>query len=503
MRLCMVWQLRFSRDQRVSLTPAEEAELLRLMERESKREPICDFISRITPRHPAPAHVEPVLELFRRAVYEPVRATVSMPPRFAKTETCMNGLAWLLYEYPSLSNAFLSGADQLARTKSRTIRARFSEAGGTLAVGAKAVDRWNTKQGGGLFCGGVGTHIQGMAITGVALLDDIVKGRKAAESRLERDNAWEWFNGDVLSRLEPGASVIVLGTRWHSDDLIGRLHSPDYESEHYEEINLPAVMDANGEPADERVLDEHGFRIPGVFREDVRSLWPEMRPLEFLEGRRLAGEYDWWSLSQGMPRPKGDKVFRDDPSRFSLAAFMQNELGRGGWRIILSVDPAATATTKADFSVAAVGAARGYGDDMHLFWLDVFRRQVQIPQLCRNLRALQQKWRVPIACEAVGAFRAVPDILLEADPNLVLLPVELKGDKFARSQPYAAAWNDGRVHTPIDAPWADAWLKEHADFTGVNDRKDDQVDAGAHGFTALLRTNAPRERINPPVGPSG
>lgn len=474
------------------LSLEQEAELDALLEYESARETVRDFVSRVTPRYPAPQHVDPILRLFERAWYEPVRATISMPPRFAKTETCMNGLAHRLYYDPASYSAYLSAGANLAREKSKIVQRRFVEAGGHLMSGSKSVEHWNTAQGGGLWSGGAGTHIQGKPITGIAIIDDAVKGREAADSPLQREKVWDWFTNDVNSRLEPGASVIVVCTRWHDDDLIGRIHSKDYESEDYEEINLPAVVGPEGEAADERVLDESGNVLRGVFREDVRSLWPEQRSLEHLASKRLAGEWPWWSLYQGQPRPKGSAVFTNDPSRFSLKEF-ERVLGNGGFRFVIAVDPAGTASTRADHSVAAVGAARGYGDEMEVFWLKVIRGQWTIPELCRRLRALQSEYRVPLAIEAVGAFNAVPQMLAEADPSLTLLPVPLKGDKFSRSQPYAAAWNTGRIHVPYDAPWATDWISEHAGFTGVNDKNDDQVDAGAHGFTALLRTRAPRK----------
>jgi len=118
--------------------------------------------------------------------------------------------------------------------------------------------------------------------------------------------------------------------------------------------------------------------------------------------------------------------------------------------------------------------------------------QVTIPELVRRILALQEKWKLPVAVEAVGAFKAVPDMLREANPRLKIIPVPLKGDKFTRAQPYAAAWNDGRVLIPEDVEWADDYIAEHAIFTGIGDAHDDQVDMGAHGFTTLYRARAAR-----------
>lgn len=480
----------------MSWSDEKEAELAALLADSKGTETLDEYINRITPRYPPPPHVNPVIQAFERSRHEPVRLTISMPPRSAKTETCMNGMAWRMVQDPGCYNAFVGATATFAKEKSRIIQRRFIEGGGQLDPKSQSQVHWNTIHNGGLFSAGTGTHIQGKPINGIALIDDPVEGREAAESKLQRDKLWDWFNSDLMSRIEPGASVIVVCTRWHNDDLIGRLHSKDYEHEHYEEINLPAVQDDLGRPIDERVLDHDGNVIRGQFRAEARSLWPAIRPLTYWESKRLGGEYNWWSLYQGMPTPKGATVFRHDPSRFGLKEFLQNEFSKGGYRLVIAVDPAASASTKADYSVGAVGAAKGYGDDMNVYWLDVLRGQWTIPALCRHLQTLQAKWRAPMAIESVGAFRAIPDLLREANPNLLFLPVELKGDKFARSQPYAAAWNDHRVHTPYDAIWADDWIAEHASFTGVNDRNDDQVDAGAHGFTALLRSQPLRTGID-------
>ena len=485
------------------LSTQEQADLLALMEAESSIERLPAFINRITPRFPAPAHVSPVMELFERSRHEPVRATISMPPRHAKTETCMNGLAWRLAHDPASRHAFCSYSADLARDKSGIIQQRYVENGGTLDPKNKSSTKWYTPYKGGLIAGGVGGPLTGFGITGIGYIDDPIKNREDADSKVMRDKLWGWYQSTFCSRLEPGSSVIVVATRWHDDDLIGRLHSKDYEHEQFENINLPAVFDDQGIPADERILNPDGFVIPGKYRDDIRPLWPSYWPLSELAKKRNAGEYDWWSLYQGCPQPKGATVFRNDPSRFNLKEFTEKQLSKGGYRIIISVDPAATASTRADYSVAAVHAAIGYGDQMQTYLLYVQRGQWTIPALCRNLRALQGQWGVPMAIEAVGAFKAVPDTLFEADPNLIFLPVELKGDKFARSQPYSAAWNGGRCHVPYDAPWANDWVSEHASFTGVNDKNDDQVDAGAHGFTALLRTQPVRELPSAYTGPFG
>lgn len=456
----------------MSLTEAEEAELLELLQSQYDVEPFGDFIRRQFPHEPPPPHISPLIELIERSRHEEIRATISMPPRHAKSVTIARGLVWRMLHDPGCVNAFLSYGADLALRQSRQVRRWAVESGVTLAKDAKSVGQWATEQGGGLIAVGIGGAITGMGITGLAIVDDPFKNREEASSPVIREKVWEEFQSTVFTRLQRGASCIVVQTRWHEDDLIGRIHNPEYGLEGWEKIDMPAIRDEMGRASDEGI-----------------PLWPEQFDKAKLDDiRKVVGEYGWWSLYQGQPRPKGNTVFKFSPSRFALKDFKLD-----GHRLVIGVDPAASEKTHADYSVAVVMAAKGYGAQQESWILDIMRCQTTVPDLCRRLVELQRQWRVPLAVEAVGAFKAIPQILKEAEPNLSLLPVELRGDKFSRSQPLAAAWNDDRVYVPVDAHWADTFLHEITSFTGVKDKNDDQVDAAAHAFTALYRAPAPRK----------
>src|SRR5204862_133625 len=93
----------------------------------------------------------------------------------------------------------------------------------------------------------------------------------------------------------------------------------------------------------------------------------------------------------------------------------------------------------------------------------------------------------PIAVEAVGGFKAVPQMLRNLDKRLHVIEAPTLGDKFTRALPVSAAWNDpdgGRVRVPQEADWLNDFLNEVEKFTGVKDAKDDQVDALAHAYNA-------------------
>ncbi len=92
---------------------------------------------------------------------------------------------------------------------------------------------------------------------GLTVIDDPVKSRAEAESQTYRDNIWDWFNDDIYTRLEPNGKVILIQTRWHEDDLAGRLlrESNEDGGEKWEVVNLPALAESVSPPYEGRVAD--------------------------------------------------------------------------------------------------------------------------------------------------------------------------------------------------------------------------------------------------------
>jgi predicted phage terminase large subunit-like protein len=137
--------------------------------------------------------------------------------------------------------------------------------------------------------------------------------------------------------------------------------------------------------------------------------------------------------------------------------------------------------------VIAVVASKGAGLDQRFWLLDVVRLQVTIPVLVQHIRAIQLQYGAPAFIEGVGGFKGVADSLRAADPRLKVFDAPTRGDKFTKALPAAAAWEHGRVYVPESAPWLTPFLKELREFTGRNDRHDDQVDAFGFAVGGLLR----------------
>lgn len=408
----------------------------------SKLVDLIDFIPALTPRFGRPDHLRPLIDRLQVALTEPLRLVVSTPPRHGKTETLIHAIAWWLLQRPSAQIAYISYAAGIAQRKGRKALHAAKRAGVPLDEKAAARGDWRTGvDDGGLLSFGVDGQATGEGFD-VMIIDDPVKNRATAESELERDKLFDAFNDDLFTRAEPTCSVVDVHTRWHADDLGGRLIRAGWEH-----INLPAIDD------------------------DGRALWPTRYSVErLMQIREQLGEYAWASLYQGSPRPRGGAIFRNATTYATLP---------DRYRVRIGVDLAYTAKTRADYSVAVVIAS---ADGVH-YVLEVVRAQVAAPDFATQLKTLCDRYPGASMTSFVsGTERGTIDFMERA--GIPITPVAAATDKFVRAQPSAALWNAGKILLPAaeTALWVTPFLNEVLAFTGVNDKRDDQVDALAGAF---------------------
>jgi predicted phage terminase large subunit-like protein len=415
---------------------------------------------------------------------ERVFAIVSMPPRHAKTTTVRRAFACAIKRYPDRLNGLGMHSQPAADKESKAIRRIVRDEGIRLADDTQAAGLWLTEQGGGLFATGANGQWTGKGIDGLLVLDDILKGRRQAESPAQRGALWDTLTDDILTRPEPPCgSVIMVATRWHADDPAGRLlahGAEDPEFPQFEVINLPALRDPiTGQPSD---------------ADDALALWPERFPVKELKSRRATSEYGWNSLFQGTPRPRGGTVFKTEPGRYE---------GKGyeGRRIVLALDGAGTESTRADYTVALALAFAGTGDEMTCNVLDMFRVQLEPQDTARLLAPWVEKWgggllHIESSRDGKSIAKALRSLTTtDRGPGLRIEEIPPIGDKFMRAQPVAAAWNGkpSRVRVPMDAtahPWLVDFLDEFPKFTGAHDKRDDIIDALSHGWNVAVGSAA-------------
>ncbi len=217
------------------------------------------------------------LEAVERGEIE--RLMVCMPPGSAKsTYTSVEFPAWFLGRNPALSVIAASHTQELAERFGRRVRNIVASQEFTAVFGFGVADdsasagRWDTERGGEYFAAGVGGSITGRRAD-LAIIDDPVKSREDADSERSRQKAWDWYTNDLLTRLKPGARQIVVMTRWHEDDLGGRILERERERWHLIELPMEAMPnDPLGRKVGERLwADWFTDDMVEVAKRDVRA----------------------------------------------------------------------------------------------------------------------------------------------------------------------------------------------------------------------------------------
>ncbi|HEX9950644.1 MAG TPA: hypothetical protein VGB53_02670 [Rubricoccaceae bacterium] len=145
---------------------------------------------------------------------------------------------------------------------------------------------------------GVGNPPTGVNPISLLVADDPIKSRADAASATLRDNVWQWWTGSIIQRFWPRTRAVVIATRWHEDDLIGRLKKADDPANGgpgvWTFVNLPAL--AGDDP---------------LGREPGEALWPAAKPAPFLHALRCSmGAYEFEAVFQGNPTPRDGSLFK-------------------------------------------------------------------------------------------------------------------------------------------------------------------------------------------------
>lgn len=224
------------------------------------------------------------------------RLMICMPPRHGKSELASRrfpsffmgrnaGKQIIAASYNSdLANDF--GREVRNIVDSPEFRVLFDT---TLAPDSKAANRWHTDKGGMYVAAGVGTAITGRGAD-ILLIDDPFKDRQEADSEITRQRVWDWYTSTAYTRLMPGGAIVVINTRWHDDDLSGRLLDEQGKGgDAWEVLSLPAINNSD------------------------EALWPGWYPLSRLEQiRSVLPARDWNALYQQNPIPDDGDYFKSD-----------------------------------------------------------------------------------------------------------------------------------------------------------------------------------------------
>lgn len=311
---------------------------------------------------------------------------------------------------------------------------------------------------------GIGGAIMGMGGQYI-LLDDTVKNRAEANSPTYRQNQWDWFASTAFTRRDKGAGILMTVTRWHMDDLAGRIMQLAQSGDigEWVVLSFPAIAGDK--------LHRLDPRAPG------EALWPSKFDLNELQKiRALGGEYEWAALYQQNPMPDGGGLFDAQLIEIVDYAPVCKKTAR-------FYDLAVTVKKHSDYTV---GLLLGVTSDEEFVILDVWRDQKTLPEV---QEAIVQNARIdgpetPIRLEAEKAGIVQLDYLLR-DERMRKYTIDAKapeGDKYTRATPVASRVN-GRKVKMVKAAWNRAFLDELSVFP-MGD-KDDQVDALSGAYDML------------------
>jgi len=411
------------------------------------------------------------------------RLIFSMPPQEGKSQRVSRTFpAWMLSRDPDTRIAIASYEANTARRWGRAIRNDIKTNPDKLGLRVRrdsaSAGEWQIEDHqGGVYSVGISGALTGRPVD-CLIIDDPIKGRAQAESETFRQAAWDFWTDTARTRFGPDTVVIVVLTRWHEDDLAGRLLAQDVRKE-WRYINIPAQADHDPYKGERDPLG----REPGEFLLSARGRTAK----DWQDTRDDVGSRTWDSLYQGRPAPAEGGLFKRSHWRWYMAPKAYRREDGTMWvhdadEVIQSWDMTFKDTKKSDFVVGQVWAR--FGASVYL--LDQIRDRLDFPATQQAVKALSAKWPQSFA-KFVEDKANGPAIIAQLQSTVPgLIPITPMDSKYARASSVAPYVEAGNVWLPDPslAPWIDDYVAEHSAFPNASN--DDQVDTTSQALNRLL-----------------
>jgi len=393
------------------------------------------------------------------------RICVNIPPRHGKSQlVSIYFPAWFLGRYPDKKVLMVSHTTDLAVDFGRKVRnlidnpeykAIFPTV--SLATDNKSAGRWNTNVGGEYYACGVGSALAGRGAD-LLLVDDPHNEQDIINGNLDVfDKAYEWFTYGARTRLMPGGRVAIIQTRWHQDDLTGRVvkdMTQNEEADQYEVVEFPAIFNDG--------------------TKEARALWPEFYTLTALNRTKASMPLFQWN-AQYQQNPTGEE-----------AAVVKREYWQI-WKaespppceyVIMSLDAAAEQHNRADYTALTTWGVfmndetRAY----NLILLNSIKKRLEFPELKDLAYKEWKEWQPDsfIVEKKSAGTQLYQEIRRTGIPVQEFTPHRGTGDKLARLNAVADIIRSGLVWVP-ETRWAEEVVEELAGFPFTS--HDDLVDS--------------------------
>jgi predicted phage terminase large subunit-like protein len=459
-----------------------DLQLLEEMAQARARESFLDFRRYIRPQLIVGWWVRDVaqkLQSFHNDLVAGKRPKLALmaPPQTGKSWTVTDFIAWVAGNNPDKKTIFGSYSDDLGvRTNTELQRIYSTDAfkgifpGTRISEAHTTSDRWKRNEslieyvnrGGSFRNTTVAGQINGLELH-LGVIDDPLKGRAEAHSPTIRDKTWEWFADDFMSRFAKDGALLVVMTRWHKDDLLGRFIEKFKDDVRV--LRYPAIA-------------EHDE----LHRKKGEALFPEHKPLDFLmERRKLLTEASWESIYQQNPITVGGGMFPIEKLKV-VPHFDRSQVTA----TVRYFDKAGTASEDAAFTAGArmhLMKNGGYiiSHMMRGQW-SALEREEKIKAWVETDASEFGSYEVWVEQEPGSGGKESAESTIRMLAGHCVYADKVTGDKVLRAEPFAAQVQGGNVGL-VAGDWCSAFLDEAEVFPAGKWK--DQVDAAAGAFSKL------------------
>lgn len=397
--------------------------LAELAKRELARRHLRNFCSYTYENYLEGWHTQLICDLLERVENGEIRfAIIEAPPRHSKSlHVSQLFPAWAVGRDKNTDIAVASYSGDLATDHGRETRNLIGTKAyqnifkTRLAEDSSAKGKWNTDGKGSYNAVGVGGSLTGRGAD-FLIIDDPIKDRKEADSMVIREGIWKWFRSVARTRLSPQGAIVVMHTRWHEDDLIGRLTDGeekepwvdyfDYlkgDRAKWVRLTLPAISTKDDK-----------------FRKEGEALWPERYSLEELNDIKSSlGPYEFGALYQGKPVDDSNRKFKKQWFHYRT----MEEVGKMRTRKFATIDPNLKKSDESDYC----GVTRNYVNERGQWNIRANRYRVDSNEVINLVFLLHDEGFEKIGIEE-GAFSYVVEPFLKEEmrkrgkfPNVVPL----------------------------------------------------------------------------------
>ena len=412
---------------------------------------------------------------------------INTPPQVGKSTSLTETFpSWYLMKHPDESVIQVSYGDDLAERFGKRNLEKVKEYGNIFGVQVdpkKATSREFQILGrrGRMISKGIGSGLTGHS-GHLIIIDDPIKNREQADSESVRDSVWDEFADSILTRTQAGSKIILIMTRWHEDDLAGRILENMPEVTQY--VNYECECESDDDPLGRRKATEDKVGEPLVPELGKDENWLIETKKNFIA---MNGLRTWNALYQGHPTiAEGNILKKEWWQPYEVERYFEGTLKFD--QMIMSVDATFKDGEKNDYVCIQVWGKK----ENRMYLVENVNEHLDFTKTVHRIRLLKARFpRIgAILIEDKANGSAIINVLKHE--ILGIIPIQPDASKESRVNAVSFSIEAGNVYVPTDREWKHKFIEQCAKFP--NDKHDDMVDAMSQALSRLIFSRKGRVR---------